>query len=110
MIPLCRETVTVYRKSLDTVTRQVVRNCCLQLSDAIQDTDLGKHARRSFLLIVPPGAYVPKIGDRVLAGIGPAPGAWDSFLPCTTEGLCEVGVVTACKVAGKLHHYEAENR
>ena len=107
MRSVCRQTVTVYRKTSLGVTRQVVKNCSFQRTDSQQDNNLGKAAGRAFLLIVPGGRYIPRPGDRVLEGIGPAKVDWDRFLPCTTDALGEVAYVEPWYLNGKLHHYEA---
>ena len=103
MIPLCDQTVTVYRKD----ECFVVENCFYHQSTAREDTLAGVEERRNFLLVTQPGGYVPKIGDRVYPGIGPEKVDWETFLPCTVAGLGEIAYVTPWYLGDQLHHYEA---
>ena len=107
MNPLCGQTVTVYRMEQGNVSRQVVRNCYYHQSAGETDTLLGAEGQHIFQLICEPGAYTPKIGDRVYPGIGPKQVDWETFLPCTTSGLGEISYVTPWYLQGKLHHFES---
>lgn len=107
MLPLCNQTVTAYRNISGEVFRRVVKNCCFQQESLCQEENFGASADRKFLLVVSPGGYVPKIGDRILEGVGPETVEWDSFLPCTVDGLTQVAYVSPWYLGGKLHHIEA---
>lgn len=103
MIPLCDQTVTVYRKK----ERFVVENCFYRHTQVLEESDLGKRQDGQFLLVVAPGDYVPQVGDKVLPGIGPETENGEQLLPCTAEGLGQIAYVTPWYLGGTLHHYEA---
>lgn len=103
MMPLCDQTVTVYRKD----ARLVVENCFYRYTRTQDSSNLGSRQERTFLLVVPAGGYAPEIGDRIYPGIGPVTVEWETFLPCTVEGLGEVTYVTPWYFDGRLHHFEA---
>ena len=107
MNPLYSQPVTVYRKEKDSVTRMVIRDTLFYHTDYNSRDNLGEHRHRDFLLIVPGGRFVPKIGDRVMEGLGPQEVDWDTFYPGSVHGLGEVGYVATTYLAGKIHHYEA---
>lgn len=110
MLPFCNQTMTIYRKEKDGVTRLVIRNGFFCHEEYQSESNLGKSRSRNFLLIVPEGKYVPQLEDRVMAGIGPDNVDWEHFCPSLVRGLGEVGYVTTTYFAGKVHHYEAGNR
>lgn len=107
MNPLYSQAVTVYRRERDGVSRMVIRNALFYHTDYNSRDNLGEHRHRDFLLIVPGERFVPKIGDRVMEGLGPQTVDWDSFCPGSVHGLGEVGYVSATYLYGKIHHYEA---
>ena len=85
--PLCEQTVTVYRLEDGQVQRTVVDNCFYRWEDVAEDS-----FSRRFLLVVP-GAFSVKLGDRVLPGEGPETVDWVKFVPAAVEGLGQVGYV-----------------
>ncbi len=104
MSPLCSETVTVYRRD---GTRLVVESCFYHHSTVQEDSQLGRQIARPFLLVTPPGDYIPRPGDRVCEGVGPEDVAWEELLPCTRAALGEIAYVTPWYLGGRLHHYES---
>ena len=109
-LPMCNQPVTVYRKEKDGVTRLVVRDTFFYHTDYRNRDNLGEHRDRDFLLIVPGGRFVPKIGDRVMEGLGPKKVDWETFVPGNVRGLGEISYVNTTYLAGKVHHYEASAR
>lgn len=89
------------------MTRLVIRNCLFYHTDYRSYDNLGTHGRQNFLLIVPKGNYVPRLGDRVLEGLGPKKVDWDCFRPGLVRGLGEAAYVTTNYFADRVHHYEA---
>ena len=104
--PLCCQTVTIYRKTGDTVSRTVAEDCFYQWEDCLEEADEGVRFRRKFLLIAPVEAAP---GDRVLAGVGPVVTAdeWAQFLPVHIPTLAEASYASPKYFCGRLHHYEA---
>ena len=85
----------------------VIRNGMYSHSEHLTFSNLGKHSETGCTLIVPAGKYIPRLGDRILAGIGPKQVDWEFFTPGNVRGLGELSYVTAMYFAGKIHHYEA---
>ena len=88
--PLCEQTVTVYRMQDATLLRQVVNGCFFKWEDARQgDTPW---LSRPFLLVIP-GDFPLRPGDRVFPGEGPETVEPAQFVPAAVEGLGQVGYV-----------------
>ena len=104
--PLCRQRVTLYRKTEAGVSRQVLEGCFLRWQDCLTDGENGPRFQRKFLLIVP-GAVDIRPGDRVQEGDGAEVADWDSFLPVTVPGLCQVQYAIAHKWQAEVCHTEA---
>lgn len=102
---LCRQTVTLYRREEQTLTRQVVKGCFYDYTDIITRDVPGGRLERKFLLVMPGmGDILPE--DRVYDGIGPETVDWDSFLPVCVPGLGIVEYVHRYTWGG-LDHTEA---
>jgi len=107
---LCRQTVTVYRKTGEEISRKVARECYLSASISAPTESYGKSMEKKFLLIIP-GDEVPlQPGDRIFAGIGPETVDWQAFVPATIRELYEVSFAKPCYWEGELTHWEAGNR
>lgn len=108
----CCQTVTVYRKDGDGITRTVAENCYLELEDVQREYLAGGRAERKFLLVMPgePQRILP--GDRIYDGIGPeiAPGEWSAFIPARVPGLVEAEYAKPFFWEGVLCHVEAGRR
>lgn len=106
---LCDQTVTIYRRQLNTINRQVVEGCHYSWKEVQTEDVMGIRRQRLCLLILPADAADIQIGDRVYDGIGPQISAagWYTFLPVTVEGLSEINYVSPCYWEGTLCHIEA---
>lgn len=72
---LCTQTVTVYRKNKDSITRQVFSGCGYFPKTVLETEDTGHRKRTDFLLIVPGDREILP-DDRVLPGEGPIFTRW----------------------------------
>ena len=108
--PLCNRTVTVYRKTGDGVSRQVVNNCFYRYETAMTENEEGLRLNRTCLLVVPGDSFVPRVGDRVFDGIGPEQVDWQQLLPPLVEGLSELNYAEPQYWLGKHCHTEAGRR
>ena len=106
--PLCRQTVTLYRKQGNEILRQVIHGCFYRYEDRLEENVRGLEFCRKFLLIVP-GQTPLYLGDRVLEGEGPelTLSQWDSFLPATVPGLSQADYVAPGIWQGEVCHWEA---
>lgn len=104
--PLCRQQVTLYRKTGSQVMRTVVEGCFYTWQDCLAEDEEGRRFERKFLLIAP-CELLP--GDRVMEGVGPEISAqeWAGFIPVTVPTLSEVAYAETHCYGDKLHHYEA---
>lgn len=106
---LCDQTVTIYRKTGEHITRQVAEGCHLSCSVSTPTEAYGKSKEKMFLLIIP--GDVPLLpGDRIYDGIGPGEVVWDTFLPALIPQLYEVSFARPCFWDGEITHWEAGNR
>lgn len=123
---LCRQTVTLYHKHGDAITRRTVQ---AHFEDGAAQTT-GKDGVRetgSFLLVVPAGGYMPprqfeQTGapedaftidalDKVFLGDGPEitdAKAWAEFRPGMVDNLRVVRTVELKHYFGALAHLEAK--
>ena len=106
---LCSQTVTVYRKTGETITRQVVENGYLSGQTSMPTENYGKSRSKKFLLIIP-GDFPLQPGDRVFSGTGPEAVAWDAFVPALVPELYEVSFVKPCCWEGAVTHWEAGHK
>ena len=104
--PLCRQTVTLYRKAGDAVVRSVAENCFYSWQDCLAEDEAGRRFERKCLLITS-RQVLP--GDRVIEGVGPEVRAedWSAFIPVNVPTLSEVAYAEARHFGDKLHHYQA---
>ncbi len=109
---LCRQVVTVYRKTPEGILRTELSGCFLQWKDSEGFDRLGREKERKFLLIQPGEAQKVFPGDRVFAGIGPEIGLedWNTFLPQTVDGLGQVAYAAPYFWQGQFCHTEAGRR
>ena len=95
--------ITIYRQ--DGFRR--VTEGCYRWEDREQASLEGLRRGRKAKLFVSGEDYFPKIGDRVLPGVGPETVDWETFLPVTVAGLCQIQWVRPYYLGGELHHVEA---
>ena len=107
---LCQQTVTVYRKNGEEISRKVADNCYFSASVSTPTESCGKSRSKKFLLIIP-GADVPlQPGDRIFAGTGPETVDWRAFVPAAIPALFEAAFAKPCYWDGAVTHWEAGNR
>lgn len=106
---LCNQTVTLYRRRGDTVTRQVVENAYYAYRLRQVSDQLGTRQETAFQLIIPGLADVQP-GDRVYDGIGPETVDWHSFVPVCVAGLAQVEYAQPCYWQGAVCHTQAGRR
>ena len=100
---LCCMTVTVYKQA--DRSRHVIHNTHFEINDQ-RSVEMGKARRsRSFLLVIP-GAWDIRPGDKVILGEGPEAVGWEQ-LTGAMEGLVVVGSVKPRYFGGKICHMEA---
>ena len=106
---LCDQTVTVYRKEKNTITRLQIDGCYYTWQEAQTEDEMGIRRETKCLLILPGDEQSVYIGDRVYPGIGPfiSTTGWSSFLPVSVPGLAEINYVSPCYWEGELCHTEA---
>ncbi len=107
--PLCHQTVTVYRRAGESISRLVVEGCAYQWQDCRVEDELGAHLERRFLLILPGDRQQVFPGDRIYDGIGPEITAadWADFIPVNVPTLSEVAYAKPWYLDGQLCHVEA---
>lgn len=106
---LCNQTVTIYRKVGEEVSRKVAENCYFSRKTTIPTEHYGKSMEKKFLLMIP-GDFPLLPGDRIFAGIGPEEVTWQTFVPALVPELCQVGFAKPCFWDGEITHWEAGNR
>ena len=106
---LCDQTVTVYRKVGEEVTRQVAENAYLSTKVSTPAENYGKSLEKTFRLIIP-GNVALFPGDMVFMGTGPETVDWKTFLPVLVPELFEVSFAKPCYWEGEPVHWEAGNR
>ncbi len=105
---LCNQTVTIYHRTKEGISRRVVKNAFLQWQDMEETDSLGRRMEQRFLLILPGDVVFP--GDRVMEGEGPVTENWGLLMPGKIPRLGEVNYAQPCYWQGKLCHTEAGRR
>lgn len=106
---LCDRTVTVYRKTDAGITRQVAGNCHLSGTVTVPTESYGKSGLKTFLLIIP-GDFPLRPGDRIYDGIGPETVDWQRFVPALIPQLYEISFARPCFWEGQIAHWEAGHK
>lgn len=106
---LCDQTVTVYRKNGEGITRKVAENCHLSRTYSTSTENYGKSRSKKFLLIIP-GDFTLLPGDRVFDGIGPETVVWEQFVPALVPELYELSYAKPCFWEGDIAHWEAGHK
>lgn len=106
---LCSQTVTVYRKTGEEITRQVAENCHLSRQLSTPTGNYGKSMEKKFLLIIPRD-FPLYPGDRIFDGIGPEKVIWEQFVPALVPELYEISFAKPCYWEGRIAHWEAGHK
>lgn len=107
---LCNQTVTVYHKDGDTITRTVHDWAFLDFRKTLTTDKTGSKESNSFLLVIPGSTQAVFVGDKVLLGEGPEIATakeWTAFVPVKIPGLVVVGYVDVKYWRGQIVHTEA---
>lgn len=107
---LCNQTVTVYHKDGDTITREVYDRAFLDFRKTQTTDKTGSKEANSFLLVIPGDTQAVFVGDKVLLGEGPeitTAKEWTAFVPVKVPGLVVVSYVDTKYWQGKIVHTEA---
>lgn len=104
---LCRQTVTVYRKTEGEITRKVAENCHFSYRLRMSTVPYGKSRSKEFLLIIPGNEIPLKTGDRIYYGIGPETVNWETFVPAAVPELFAVCFAQPQFWNGEITHWEA---
>lgn len=106
---LCNQTVTVYHKEGDKITRTVHSDAFLDFKKTENVDKTGSKEVNSFLLVIPCSEVCVHPEDKVLLGTGEEITAarWPSFVSVKVPGLVVVKYVDPKYWSGKLVHVEA---
>lgn len=106
---LCNQTVTVYHKEGDKITRTVHSDAFLDFKKTENVDKTGSKEVNSFLLVIPCSEVCVHPEDKVLLGTGEEITAarWPSFIPVKVPGLVVVKYVDPKYWSGTLVHVEA---
>lgn len=108
MYKLCNMTVTIYHKA--DYTRVVRKDAFLDYRKTETVAKTGNRESSSFLLVIP-GSEIPvSVGDKVIAGEGPACSTreeWADLIPSKVPGLCVIQSVDPKYFNGVIVHTEA---
>lgn len=106
---LCRQTVTVYRKAQDAVTRSVYKIAFFELKKTQNVDKTGRKDANSFLLVIPGNEQTVFVGDKVMMGEGPeiTLQEWSAFNPKEVPQLVVVSYADPKYYEGVLIHTEA---
>lgn len=107
----CDQTVTVYHKEGEKITRTVyAKRAFLDFRKTKNVEKTGSKEANSFLLVIP-GAEVQLFPlDKVILGTGPeitTREAWEKFIPAQVPGLVVVKYVDPKRLDGQQVHVEA---
>ena len=107
---LCNQTVTVYRKDGDIITRKVYPRAFLDFRKTITTDKTGSKEANTFLLVIPGSEQAVFVGDKVILGNGPevtTAKEWATMVPVKVPGLVVVSYVDCKYWNGKIVHTEA---
>lgn len=107
---LCNQTVTVYHKDGDTITRAVYNRAFIDFRKTQTTDKTGSKEANSFLLVIPGDSQTVFVGDKVLLGEGPeitTAKEWTAFVPVKVPGLVVVDYVDPKYWNGEIVHTEA---
>lgn len=106
---LFKQTVTVYRKEGDKITRSVHKNAFFEFKKTQNVDKTARKEANSFLLVIPGSVQSVFVGDKVFEGTGPdvAAAEWSAFNPKEVPNLVVVSYADPKKFNGVLVHTEA---
>lgn len=107
---LCNQTITVYHKEGDAITRTVHPGAFLDFRKTQTTDKTGSREANSFLLVIPGDTQTVFVGDKVLLGQGPVittAKEWAALVPVKVPGLVVVDYVDVKYWRGKIVHTEA---
>lgn len=106
---LFKQTVTVYHKDGDKITRTVHNNAFFEFKKTQNVDKTARKEANSFLLVIPGGVQTVFVGDKVHEGTGPEVSAsdWTAFNPKEVPNLVVVSYADPKKFNGVLVHTEA---
>lgn len=107
---LCDQTVTVYRKEGDSITRTVHGRAFLDHKKTQSVDNTGSKDANSFLLVIPGDTQAVFPGDKVYRGVGPeiaTKEAWAAFIPSKEPAVVVVSYADPKYWNGQLVHTEA---
>lgn len=107
---MCKQTVTVYHKDGDTITRTVHENTFFDFRKTHNVDKTGSREVNSFLLVVPCSTQAVFVEDKVLQGVGPeitTREEWAAFIPAKVPGLVVVKSADPKYWGAQLVHVEA---
>lgn len=107
---LCNQTVTVYHKDGDTVTRAVHPRAFLDFRKTLTTDKTGSKEANSFLLVIPGAMQTVFVGDKVMLGDGPEISTakeWAALVPVKVPGLVVVSYADCKYWDGRIVHTEA---
>lgn len=107
---MCNQTVTVYHKDGNTVTRTVHTNAFFDFKKTQNVDKTGSREVNSFLLVIPCATQAVFVGDKVLHGVGveiATPEEWAAFIPAKVPNLVVVKYVDPKYWGDQMIHVEA---
>lgn len=106
---MCNQTVTVYHKDGDTVTRTVHTNAFFDFKKTQNVDKTGSREVNSFLLVIPCATQAVFVEDKVLHGVGTeiTPEEWAAFIPAKVPNLVVVKYVDLKYWGDQMIHVEA---
>lgn len=107
---LCNQTVTVYHKDGEAITRTVYREAFLDFKKVRNVEKTGSREANGFLLVIPGEAVRLYPEDKVVHGVGPevtTRDEWAAFIPVKVPGLVVIKYVDQKFWMGRQVHVEA---
>ncbi len=109
LYPLCTQTVTVYHREDNKITRSIYDRAFLDFKKVKSVDKTGSKDALSFLLVVVGDADICS-GDKVVLGKGldiSTDDQWRSLIPAKTPGVCVVSYIDKKYFNGEICHVEA---
>lgn len=104
---LCNQTVTVYHRDGDRITRTVFDRAFLDFKKTENVDKTGSKEVNSFLLVIPCTEQCVFPEDKVLLGVGGEVESWASLIPAKVPNLVVVKYVDPKYWRGEMVHLEA---